>query len=97
LLIYIVVVIGSASAPARIQYRRAKRSKDDGDAAWRCPMTFSRGFFRAAVLGAGASIPTNHVVIPGRREAAGLESITVMGSTDSGLAPRGAPRNDDGV
>jgi hypothetical protein len=50
LLIFIVVVVGSASAPVRIQYRRAKRSKDDGDAACRCSMTFSRGFFRAAAL-----------------------------------------------
>jgi isoleucyl-tRNA synthetase len=33
-------------------------------------------------------------VIPGRREAAGPESITTIGSMDSGLAPSGAPRND---
>ena len=33
-------------------------------------------------------------VIPGRREAAGPESITTAGSMDSGLAPTGAPRND---
>jgi hypothetical protein len=36
------------------------------------------------------------VVIPGRRKAAGPESITTIVSMDSGLAPRGAPRNDDG-
>jgi DNA helicase-2/ATP-dependent DNA helicase PcrA len=36
-------------------------------------------------------------VIPGRREAASPESITTdAGSMDSGLAPDGAPRNDDG-
>src|ERR1700761_2889796 len=34
-------------------------------------------------------------VIPGRREAASPESITTVGSMDSGLAPRGAPRNDE--
>jgi isoleucyl-tRNA synthetase len=33
-------------------------------------------------------------VIPGRREAAGPESITTIGRMDSGLAPSGAPRND---
>jgi isoleucyl-tRNA synthetase len=33
-------------------------------------------------------------VIPGRREAAGSESITTTGSMDSGFAPDGAPRND---
>jgi isoleucyl-tRNA synthetase len=33
-------------------------------------------------------------VIPGRREAAGPESITTTGRMDSGLAPSGAPRND---
>jgi hypothetical protein len=37
-------------APVRIQYRGARRSKDDGNAACRCAMTFSRGFFRAAAL-----------------------------------------------
>jgi isoleucyl-tRNA synthetase len=36
-------------------------------------------------------------VIPGRREAAGAESIATTGSMDSGLAPSGAPRNDSGV
>ncbi len=35
-------------------------------------------------------------VIPGRRAAAGPESITTAGSMDSGLAPNGAPRNDGG-
>jgi isoleucyl-tRNA synthetase len=34
-------------------------------------------------------------VIPGRRVAAGPESITTTGSMDSGLAPDGAPRNDE--
>jgi len=41
-------------------------------------------------------------VIPGRRKAASYdvqlhigESITTIGSMDSGLAPRGAPRNDE--
>jgi len=37
------------------------------------------------------------VVIPGRREAVSPESITTIVSMDSGLAPSGAPRNDDGV
>jgi hypothetical protein len=36
------------------------------------------------------------VVIPGRRKAASPESITTIVSMDSGLAPRGAPRNDEG-
>src|SRR5216683_1395595 len=35
-------------------------------------------------------------VIPGRREAASPESITTIMSMDSGPAPRGASRNDDG-
>src|ERR1700742_3888348 len=39
--------------------------------------------------------PTSPFVIPGRREAAGPESITTIVSMDSGLAPRGAPRNDE--
>jgi len=45
----------------------------------------------------------NSVVIPGRREAVSFdaqlrirESITTTVSMDSGLAPRGAPRNDEG-
>jgi ATP-dependent DNA helicase UvrD/PcrA len=38
---------------------------------------------------------TGATVIPGRREAASPESITTnAGTTDSGLAPHGAPRND---
>jgi len=36
------------------------------------------------------------LVIPGRRKAASPESITTIMSMDCGLAPRGAPRNDDG-
>jgi isoleucyl-tRNA synthetase len=39
-------------------------------------------------------IADSSTVIPGRREAAGPESITTTGSMDSGLAPSGAPRND---
>jgi len=35
------------------------------------------------------------IVIPGRREATSPESITTIVSMDSGLAPRGAPRNDE--
>ncbi len=34
-------------------------------------------------------------VIPGRDEVASPESITTIVSMDSGLAPRGAPRNDE--
>ncbi len=37
------------------------------------------------------------VVIPGRDEVASPESITTVGSMDSGPAPRGASRNDGGV
>jgi hypothetical protein len=40
---------------------------------------------------------SNSVVIPGRRAAAGPESITTIVSMDSGFAPRGAPRNDESV
>src|SRR5271156_5965208 len=40
----------------------------------------------------GAELPLS--VIPGRRKAASPESITMIGSMDSGLAPSGAPRND---
>jgi len=40
---------------------------------------------------------SNSVVIPGRRKAASPQSITTIVSMDSGLAPRGAPRNDDVV
>jgi len=36
------------------------------------------------------------VVIPGRRGAASPESITTTASMESGLAPKGAPRNDEG-
>src|ERR1700759_1291407 len=42
------------------------------------------------------SCATNSVVIPGRRVAAGPESITTIVSMDSAFAPRGAPRNDEG-
>src|SRR5262245_18801671 len=35
-------------------------------------------------------------VIPGCAEGAGPESITTIVRMDSGLAPRGAPRNDGG-
>ena len=35
-------------------------------------------------------------VIPGRSEATSPESITTIGSMDSGPAPRGASRNDEG-
>src|SRR5690242_6838167 len=41
-------------------------------------------------------LPESPFVIPGRREAANPESITAIVSMDSGLAPRGAPRNDEG-
>src|ERR1700737_173500 len=39
-------------------------------------------------------IASSSPVIPVRREAAGPESITPIGSMDSGLAPSGAPLND---
>jgi hypothetical protein len=43
------------------------------------------------------SLPfTFSLVIPGRREASSPESITMIGSMDSGPAPKGASRNDDG-
>ena len=51
----------------------------------------------AARGGFGFECQTAILVIAGRREAAGPESITTIGSMDSGLAPRGALRNDDGV
>jgi hypothetical protein len=49
-----IVVIGSALAPARIQYSHVGPGKDNGRAACRGAMTFSRGIFRAA---ASARIP----------------------------------------
>ncbi|MEX0751415.1 MAG: UvrD-helicase domain-containing protein [Xanthobacteraceae bacterium] len=45
------------------------------------------------LLGQSSSASTS--VIPGRREAADPESITTTGTMDSGLAPDGAPRNDE--
>jgi hypothetical protein len=39
---------------------------------------------------------TMFFVIPGHREAVSPESITTIVSMDSGLAPAGAPRNDEG-
>jgi hypothetical protein len=35
------------------------------------------------------------IVIPGHREAMSPESITTIGSMDSGPAPSGASRNDE--
>jgi isoleucyl-tRNA synthetase len=43
---------------------------------------------------ATVDIAESSPLIPGRREATGPESITTIGSMDSGLAPTGAPRND---
>jgi hypothetical protein len=80
-------------APVRIQYRRAKRSKDDGDAACRYSMTFSRGFFRAAE--AKSNSPFSFVIPGAPRREPGIHTH------DSGYGFRArcfaASRNDDGI
>ncbi|BAR58674.1 hypothetical protein NK6_5516 [Bradyrhizobium diazoefficiens] len=58
-----------------------------------------RGLLGAEVARIAAGLKGKRLalpVIPGRGEAASPESITTIVSMDSGLAPRGAPRNDGG-